>query len=59
MKRKECVLLSKVSETSFSSPIRRIDPRESKGFLHEGTNWPRKERYVCCYPRFLRPLSLL
>jgi hypothetical protein len=38
MERKECVLLSKVSETSFSSPIRSIDPRESKGFLREGTN---------------------
>jgi hypothetical protein len=38
MEGKECVLLSKVSETSFSSPIRSIDPKESKGFLREGTN---------------------
>jgi hypothetical protein len=38
MERKECMLLSKVSENSFSSPKRSIDPRESKGFIHEGAN---------------------
>jgi hypothetical protein len=32
MERKECVLLSKVSETSFSSPIRSIDPRGAKDY---------------------------